>query len=187
MFSAHSLRVVKASEFTWENTFDASGLRLPSHPDAVQWLRDYYASGNRLNGSSPNAAAAPFPADDSLSSSVGDYAALQGQPASADSSTSSSRGSRLGGFAAGTLHSKPNLVVAPVGDRWNASIWLSEPSRATFDVIAIYHGDHPERFRCTHAHAQRVDVGRAVHAGLGMRGRVRAGACKCTRSGRWHT
>jgi hypothetical protein len=158
VFSAHSLRVVKASEFTWENTFDASGLRLPSHPDAVQWLRDYYASGNRLNGSSANAAAAPSPADDSLSSS--EDAALQGHLTIADSSTSSSRGTRLGGVATGIPHSKPNLVVAPVGDRWNASIWLSEPSRATFDVIAIYHGDHPERFRCTHAHVQRVDVGR---------------------------
>jgi hypothetical protein len=35
-----------------------------------------------------------------------------------------------------------NLLVAPVGDDWSASVWMDRPEAATFDIIALYFGDN---------------------------------------------
>ncbi|KAH7624396.1 hypothetical protein Ndes2526B_g00590 [Nannochloris sp. 'desiccata'] len=35
-----------------------------------------------------------------------------------------------------------NILVAPVGDDWSASVWMDRPEAATFDIIALYFGDN---------------------------------------------
>ncbi len=35
-----------------------------------------------------------------------------------------------------------NVLVAPVGDDWSASVWMDRPNAASFDIIALYFGDN---------------------------------------------
>lgn len=35
-----------------------------------------------------------------------------------------------------------NVLIAPVGDDWSASVWMDHPNAATFDIIALYFGDN---------------------------------------------
>jgi hypothetical protein len=35
-----------------------------------------------------------------------------------------------------------NVLVAPVGDDWSASVWMDRPEAATFDIIALYFGNN---------------------------------------------
>ncbi|KAL4430961.1 hypothetical protein ABPG75_006217 [Micractinium tetrahymenae] len=44
---------------------------------------------------------------------------------------------------------RKHLVVLPAGDSFDASIgWLRLPEKANWDLMVIYYGSQPERFRC---------------------------------------
>ena len=43
---------------------------------------------------------------------------------------------------------KRNVLIVPAGSTWKAENWLDRPEDATFDIIAIYHGDDPEKLDC---------------------------------------
>eukprot|EP00887_Chlorella_sp_A99_P005466 scaffold1.g5466.t1 len=42
---------------------------------------------------------------------------------------------------------RTNLIVAPVGDRFDASMWMSHPERANFDLLVIHFGERKD-FAC---------------------------------------
>lgn len=62
-------------------------------------------------------------------------------PAGTASDSASSTSSGGGSSSHSPGPAKRNLVLSPVGDAWNASVWLDEPGAAQFDVIALYFGD----------------------------------------------
>jgi hypothetical protein len=40
-----------------------------------------------------------------------------------------------------------HLIIAPVGSKFNASRWLTHPQHASYDIIALYYGNHSS-FTC---------------------------------------
>jgi hypothetical protein len=109
---------------------DESGLLLPPHPDAVSWLTSYRKTGNRR--------APVFSSQDTTQSWWSTLFSTHQKPAivcGRDTQRTSSR-------------SKRNVLIVPAGSSWKAEKWLQYPHQATFDIIAVYHGDKPEEFDC---------------------------------------
>lgn len=100
---------------------DESGLLLPPHPDAVKWLKDFWKTGSPRKGSSPHAKSnlenlSPQSIE-AITPPPGICGMTSGQP------------------------EKKSVLVVPAGDSWKAEKWLDRPDMASFDIIAIYHGE----------------------------------------------
>lgn len=137
---------------------DEHGLMLPPSAEAAAWLRVFWKTGRKL------------PAWNSSSEGLRDDVA---PPAVSEQHDDTVWGNMLARAATPQLQSdegltcthanhedqirrssspspeprRTNLLVVPVGDEWKAERWLTHPQAATFDIVAIHHGDDPN-FTC---------------------------------------
>lgn len=141
---------------------DRHGLLMPPYPEAVEWLENYYETGRRLpgstallgrNGKGDKNGAQSNLADISPPPSTSPDAAPGNEPSVW--SNMLSRASAAQGHVPSARCvedpdqpvQKTNLLIVPVGDDWSAEAWLTHPAAATFDIIALHHGEDPN-FKC---------------------------------------
>lgn len=110
---------------------DSSGLLYPPHFEAVHWIQDFRRTGLPMFKTSPR---------------LDKDAELR----SVSSFCNRDKDSRLhcGMHVKNETTTRKNVLIVPVGDYWNAAKWLDRPADASFDIIALYHGEK-KSFSCS--------------------------------------
>lgn len=147
---------------------DRHGLLMPPYPEAVEWLEDYYVTGRRLpgsaallgrNGKQGSRSSARSPSGQSnvqqstSPSSTSPDIAPNNEPSvwSNMLARASEAQDQVKSVRCTDVQDQPvqktNLLIVPVGDDWSADNWLTHPASATFDIIALHHGDD-SNFTC---------------------------------------
>ena len=134
---------------------DSHGLILPRSAEAATWLRDFWETGRKLpEWNSPenslrqnmSSSSVNEPQDNTVWGNI--LARAQTPQLEPDMLHPCAHDNNGNGDNENQLSSSPspearrtNLLVVPAGDDWRAERWLSHPNAATFDIVAIHHGE----------------------------------------------
>ena len=113
---------------------DSSGLILPPNPGAIKWIHEFRTTG--LHRTPPVESLNRNPV------TTQDYSLTVCQ-------SHDSPNVFCGVHNSTQTYLRQNVLIVPVGNSWRAEKWLDRPENATFDVIALYHGDDFDDFHCS--------------------------------------